>query len=78
MLLAITERYFGLAEKLARVVADRRDPMRVVHRLVDRFRARMFTICCKYQDAGDLDHLRSDPAFKLVIGRLPASGDCWR
>ena len=74
MLLAMAERRLGLAEKLARVFPDRREPTRVVHRLVDMFRARMFAICCGYEDADDLDHLRSDPAFKLACGRLPDSG----
>jgi len=27
-----------------------------------------FAICCGYEDADDLDHLRSDPAFKLACG----------
>ena len=38
------------------------------------FRARMFAICCGYEDADDLDLLRSDPAFKLACGRLPDTG----
>jgi hypothetical protein len=38
------------------------------------FRARMFAICCGYEDADDLDHLRSDPAFKLACGWLPDTG----
>jgi hypothetical protein len=38
------------------------------------FRSRMFAICCGYEDADDLDHLRSDPAFKLACGRLPDTG----
>jgi hypothetical protein len=59
------------------VFPDRRDPTRVVHSLVDMFRARMFAICCGYEDADDLDHLRSDPAFKLACGRLPdTAGIC--
>jgi hypothetical protein len=70
----MAERRLGLADKLARVFPDRRDPMRVVHGLVDMFRARMFAICCGYEDADDLDHLRSDPAFKLACGRLPDTG----
>ena len=74
MLLAMAERRLGLADKLARMFPDRRDPTRVVHSLVDMFRARMFAICCGYEDADDLDHLRSDPAFKLACGRLPDSG----
>ncbi|WP_271566569.1 IS1380 family transposase [Bradyrhizobium sp. CCBAU 11386] len=74
MLLAMAERRLGLADNLARVFPDRRDPTRVVHSLVDMFRARMFAICYGYEDADDLDHLRSDPAFKLACGRLPDSG----
>src|SRR5947207_15694603 len=62
MLLAMAERRLGLADKLARVFPDRRDPTRVVHSLVDMFRARMFAICCGYEDAYDLAHLWSDPA----------------
>jgi hypothetical protein len=42
MLLAMAERRLGLADKLARSFPDRRDPTRVVHSLVDMFRARMF------------------------------------
>ncbi|MHC2717031.1 hypothetical protein ACVIWV_010259 [Bradyrhizobium diazoefficiens] len=45
MLLAMAERRLGLADNLARVFPDRRDPTRVVHSLVDMFRARMFAIC---------------------------------
>ena len=47
---------------------------RACHSLVDMFRAPMFAICCGYEDADDLDHLRSDPAFKLTCGRLPDTG----
>jgi hypothetical protein len=39
MLLAMAERRLGLADNLARVFPDRRDPTRVVHSLVDMFRA---------------------------------------
>ena len=45
-----------------------------MHSLVDMFRARMFAICCGYEVADALDHLRSGPAFKLACGRLPATG----
>ena len=45
MLLAMAERRLGLADNLARVSPGRHDPTRVVHSLVDMFRARLFTIC---------------------------------
>jgi len=74
MLLANAERRLGLAERLGRLIPDHRDPTRITHRLVDMIRARVFAICCGYEDADDLDDLRSDPAFKLACGRLPDSG----
>src|SRR5246127_4138181 len=74
MLLSLSERRLGLAERLAAGIADLRDPARVVHPLADILRARMLAIACGYEDADDLDHLRSDPGFKLACGRLPESG----
>jgi hypothetical protein len=74
MLLAATERRLGIAETLARLIADRRDPLLVTHSVADILRARMLAIACGYEDANDLDHLRTDPGFKLACGRLPDSG----
>jgi hypothetical protein len=34
----------------------------------------MLAIACGYEDADDLDYLRTDPGFKLACGRLPDSG----
>jgi DDE family transposase len=74
ILLAQADRRLGIAERLARVIPDGRDPDRVTHLLPDILRARIFAIACGYEDADDLDHLRVDPAFKLACGRLPDSG----
>jgi len=74
MLLSLAERRLGVAERLARCVPDRRDPTRIAHTIADMIRARVFAICCGYEDVDDLDVLRSDPAFKLACGRLPDSG----
>jgi len=74
MLLSLAERRLGVAERLARCVPDRRDPTRIAHTIADMIRARVFAICCGYEDAEDLDDLRSDPAFKLACGRLPDTG----
>jgi hypothetical protein len=74
MLLSMAERRLGVAERLARCFPDRRDPARIVHTLTDIIRSRIFAISCGYEDANDLDRLRSDPAFKLACGRLPESG----
>jgi hypothetical protein len=74
MLLAATERQLGIADRLASLIPDPRDPLRVTHSVEDILRARMLAIACGYEDADDLDHLRHDPAFKLACGRLPDSG----
>ena len=74
MLLAAAARRMGIAEKLAAVIPDRRDPTRVVHPLPEILLARILAIACGYEDADDLDSLRTDPAFKLACGRLPESG----
>jgi hypothetical protein len=46
-----------------------------MHSFADMIRARIFAICCGYEDADDLDVLRTDPAFELACGRLPDTGD---
>ena len=74
MLLAAAERRLQLADRLAAVIRDPRDPQRVTHELASILRARIFAIACGYEDANDLDRLRTDPAFKLACGRLPDSG----
>ncbi|WP_429007829.1 transposase [Roseixanthobacter psychrophilus] len=74
MLLAAAERRLQLADRLAAAIHDPRDARRVRHAMADILRARIFAIACGYEDANDLDRLRSDPAFKLACGRLPDSG----
>jgi hypothetical protein len=74
MLLASAEQRLGLAERLAGLIADPRNPLFVTHSVADILRARMLLIACGYEDADDLDHLRADPGFKLACGRLPDSG----
>ena len=74
MLLAAAERRLGMAERLARLIADPRNPLFVTHSVADILRARMLAIACGYEDADDLDHLRTDPGFKLACGRLPDTG----
>jgi hypothetical protein len=66
MLLSMAERRLGIADRLARCFPDRRDPMRITHTLADMIRAHIFAISCGYEDADDLDRLRTDPAFKLA------------
>lgn len=74
MLLAQAERRLGIAERLARVIPDRRDPARLKHAITDMIRARIFAIACGYEDCNDFGPLRADPAFKLACGHLPETG----
>jgi hypothetical protein len=73
-LLALADRRIGIVDRLARLVADPRDPALVTHSVASILRARVLAIACGYEDANDLDRLRGDPAFKLACGRLPDSG----
>jgi hypothetical protein len=75
LLLAAAERQMGIADTLAALIADPRDPNLVTHSVADILRARILAIACGYEDGNDLDTLRNDPAFKLACGRLPDSGD---
>jgi hypothetical protein len=68
------ERRLGIAERLARCIEDPRAPGRVHHTLAEMIRFRMLLIAAGYPDANDCDVLRSDPAFKMAVGRLPESG----
>lgn len=74
MLLGEAERRLGLAARLAGLIADRRHPGLIRHRVADILRARMLAIACGYEDGDDLDRLRTDPGFKLACGQLPDSG----
>jgi hypothetical protein len=67
LVLAQAERTMVICRRLAECIADPRDPSRVVHRLEDILRARMFAIACGYEDADDLDALRDDPGFRLAL-----------
>jgi Transposase DDE domain group 1 len=74
LVLAEIERRLGLAERLACCIEDPRAPERVRHELAEMIRFRALMIAAGYADANDCDALRSDPAFKMAVGRLPESG----
>ena len=74
LLLAEVERRLGIADRLARCIEDRRAPERIIHGLAEMIRFRTLAIAAGYPDANDCDTLRSDPAFKMAVGRLPETG----
>lgn len=75
LLLREAERRMGLADQLAGCIRERRDRAQLDHTLAEMLRFRMLAIACGYEDGDDCDALRSDPLFKLAVGREPASGD---
>ena len=74
LLLAGIEQRLGIAERLAACLEDPRDPNRVRHELAEMIGYRALLIAAGYPDGNDCDALRSDPAFKMAVGRLPESG----
>jgi hypothetical protein len=74
LVLAEIDRRLGIAERLARCIADPRAPERVHHTVAEMIRFRVLLIAAGYPDANDCDALRTDPAFKLALGRPPESG----
>lgn len=75
LVLAEIERKLGLADRLARCIEDPRAPERVRHGLAEMIRFRALLIAAGYADANDCEALRTDPAVKLAVGRLPESGE---
>jgi len=74
LLLAAIEQRLGIADRLANCIEDPRAPERVRHGLSEMIRYRALLIAAGYPDGTDCDALRSDPAFKMAVGRLPESG----
>jgi hypothetical protein len=74
LVLAEIERRLGIAERLARCIADPRSPERVLHTVAEIIRFRVLLIAAGYPDANDCDALRADPAFKMALGRAPETG----
>src|SRR4249920_2254202 len=74
LLLSAIEQQLKIAERLAAYLEDPRDPERVRHELAEMIRYRSLLIAAGYPDGNDCDALKSDPAFKMAVGRLPESG----
>ena len=69
LFVAEADRKLRLSQQLAEQIRDPRDPARVRHSIQDLLRERIFALCAGYQDANDLDTLKSDPALLLACGK---------
>jgi hypothetical protein len=52
MFLSSAERHMGIAENLARLIDDPRNPLFVTHSVTDIMRAHMLAITCDYERPG--------------------------
>ena len=70
------ERRLAISERLARCIEDPRAPERIRHALEEMIRFRALLIAAGYPDANDCDTLRTDSAFKMVVGLIRALNRC--
>lgn len=59
----------NLTEHMAHALTDRRQPGKVLHRLIEMLRERIAGIACGYPDANDADRLRNDRMMQAVCER---------
>jgi hypothetical protein len=67
----------GITGRLAGCIADPCDQSRVVYGLADILRSRILAIACGYEDADDLDHLRTIPASSWRWASCRAAPSAW-
>jgi hypothetical protein len=74
ILLKAVDARWGLTERLAASLGDRREPGKVAHSLRDLLRQRVFGLACGYADGNDAARLAEDPVHKLLLDRDPLTG----
>jgi hypothetical protein len=72
--LAKTDDELGLCEAIASHVPEWRTSS-IRHSLLTLVRQRVYQIACGYEDQNDSNSLRKDPLLRLVLGRLPETGE---
>jgi hypothetical protein len=74
LLLKAADQRYNLTRRMARCLADSREPGKVQHSLLDLFRQRIYGLCCGYSDANDVARIGRDPMHKLLLDRDPLLG----
>jgi len=72
LLLGATDRAIGMTERFAGCFVDRRDPTLIEHAVRTLVGQRVFGLALGYEDLNDHDHLRHDPLFAVLAGKLAA------
>lgn len=73
--LAEVDRELGVCEAVGEHVPEWRGGLSIRHSLLTLVRQRVYQIAAGYEDQNDADTLRTDPLLKLVLGRLPETGE---
>ena len=71
LLLREVDRRLGLTKTLAVCIADRRNPLLVVHNILTMLTQRLFGIALGYEDLTDHQTLRHAPLFAVVAEHRP-------
>jgi hypothetical protein len=74
ILLKAADIELSLTEKLSNCLHDPRQSGKVIHRMLDLLRQRVYGITCGYADYNDADGLVNDPMQKLLLDRDPIDG----
>ena len=72
LLLGKTDQAIGLIERFGGCFVDRRDGRYVEHAVRTLVGQRVFGLALGYEDLNDHDHLRHDPLFAVLAGKLAA------
>lgn len=62
------DEHFDIIGPMRDCPEDRRSSVHTSHSLIQMIRQRIYQIAAGYEDCNDADHLRIDPALRLVIG----------
>lgn len=77
LLLGSADRAIGLIDRFAQCFEDRRDGDLIEHQVRTLVGQRVFGLALGYEDLNDHDHLRHDPLFAVLLGKLEAKrSDC--
>jgi hypothetical protein len=72
LLLRAADRALGLVERFSGCFEDRRDRTLIEHEVGTLVGQRVFGLALGYEDLNDHDHLRHDPLFAVLAGKLSA------
>jgi len=71
LLLSETESEVSIISRLSKCIHDSRRFSSITHSVNDLLTQRIFQITCGYEDGNDCNSLRTDPAMKMAVGKLP-------